>query len=302
MIQLGILDFGRRGDLNSLDIIQEIIIYAVKAEEYGFKRFWLGEHHLSTANISYTNPEIIISIVAGMTEQILVGSAGSLISIHSPYIIASNFRLLNNIYYKRIELGLAKGAPDSAKVLEFTNEKLLNTPRNIIFDKNLQDILFLLNNDEYNMTENQLVIPPYGGENPNIWYLSSGFDYLDFVIVNNLNYCISIFHKANKGMSVTKDKLKKFKKDFFEKNRREAEIVISIAFCSDNNRSQYQNENPNESFNILNITVEELSVIIKQYYDEYGISEFVLYDTTVTNEAKISNLKKLNKIFNLDEK
>lgn len=303
MIKLGVLDFGRRGDLNSLDIIQEIITYAIKAEEYGFKRFWLGEHHLSTANISYTNPEIIISIVAGMTESILVGSAGSLILIHSPYIIATNFRLLNNIYYKRIELGLAKGAPDSTKVLALTNEKLLSTPRNIIFEKNLQDILFLLNNDEYNMTESQLVIPPYGGENPGIWYLSSGFDYLDFAIFNNLNYCVSTFHGTGKNRLITKDKLKNFKTVFFDKNNREAEIAISIAFCSDNNsNSQNQNENSNESFNILNVTIEELSNIIKKYYDDCGVSEFVLYDTTATNEAKILNLKKLNEIFNLNEK
>lgn len=305
MIKLGILDFGRRGDLNSLEIIEQIITYASQAEEYGFNRFWLGEHHLPIPNVSYTNPEIIISIVAGMTERILVGSAGSLISMHSPYIIATNFRLLNNIYYKRIELGLAKGAPESVKVMELTNDKLLSTPQNEIFDEKLDDILSLLNSDEYNLKENKLVIPPYGGENPDIWYLSSDFNYLDLAVAKNLNYCVSTFHGARKKLSATKDKLKEFKTAFFEKNGREVKMVLSIAFCTDESQV-LQDQNPNqhqsESFNILNVTIENLSKIIEEYHEEYGIDEFVLYDTSATNEAKILNLKKLNTIFYSDEK
>lgn len=305
MIQLGILDFGRRGDSNSLDIIEQIITYASKAEEYGFNRFWLGEHHLPIPNVSYTNPEIIISIVAGMTENILVGSAGSLISMHSPYTLASNFRLLNNIYYKRIELGLAKGAPESVKVMELTNDKLLSTPQHEIFDEKLNDIVTLLNNDEYNLHENKIVITPYGGENPGIWYLSSDFNYLELAIEKDLNYCVSTFHGPRKKLSATKDKLKEFRMAFYEKNRRDVKIVLSIAFCSDEGKIQ-EDQNPtvhqNESFNILHVTVEKLSQIIQEYHDEYGIDEFVLYDTSATNEAKILNLKKLNTIYYADEK
>ncbi|THV62248.1 LLM class flavin-dependent oxidoreductase [Chryseobacterium candidae] len=305
MIKLGVLDFGRRGDLNSLEIIEQIITYASQAEEFGFNRFWLGEHHLPIPNVSYTNPEIIISLVAGMTESILVGSAGSLISMHSPYTVATNFRLLNNIYYKRIELGLAKGAPESVKVMELTNDKLLTIPQNEIFEEKLNAILGLFNNDEYNLKENKLVIPPYGGVNPEIWYLSSDFKYLDLAIAKNLNYCVSTFHGAGKKLSATKDKLNDFKTVFSEKNGREVKIVLSIAFCTDNSQAlqdQNPNQHPSESFNILNITIENLSHIIEEYHDEYGVDEFVLYDTSATNETKILNLKKLNTIFYSDEK
>ena len=98
-IQFSLLDFGLRdSSLNSLKIIEDVLEYAKVADELGFKRIWLAEHHIPDSLAAWYNPYPIITLIAGMTKKIITGIAGSQVNLHNPYHIAINYKLLANLF------------------------------------------------------------------------------------------------------------------------------------------------------------------------------------------------------------
>lgn len=60
------------------DALKQTLLLAKAAEELGYTRFWLAEHH-NTNGLASTAPEILISHIASLTRRIKVGSGGVLI-------------------------------------------------------------------------------------------------------------------------------------------------------------------------------------------------------------------------------
>jgi luciferase family oxidoreductase group 1 len=85
---------------NSLDLAQH-------AEEWGYKRFWVAEHH-NMPGIASAATSIVIAHVAGGTETIRVGSGGIMLPNHSPLVIAEQFGTLASLFPGRIDLGLGR--------------------------------------------------------------------------------------------------------------------------------------------------------------------------------------------------
>ncbi|SFM74683.1 luciferase family oxidoreductase, group 1 [Bradyrhizobium sp. Rc3b] len=85
---------------NSLDLARH-------AEGWGFKRFWLAEHHNMTG-IASAATSVVIGHIAGGTKTIRVGSGGIMLPNHSPLVIAEQFGTLESLYPGRIDLGLGR--------------------------------------------------------------------------------------------------------------------------------------------------------------------------------------------------
>jgi luciferase family oxidoreductase group 1 len=82
---------------------------AQAAEAYGYKRFWLAEHHNSD-NVGSSATSVLIGYVAENTATIRVGSGGIMLPNHSPLIVAEQFGTLAQLYPGRIDLGLGRAA------------------------------------------------------------------------------------------------------------------------------------------------------------------------------------------------
>lgn len=80
---------------------------AKKAEELGFKRFWLAEHH-NMDGIASSATAVLISYIASNTSRIRVGSGGIMLPNHTPLVIAEQFGTLQEIYGNRIDLGVGR--------------------------------------------------------------------------------------------------------------------------------------------------------------------------------------------------
>lgn len=81
------------------------------AEEWGYHRYWLAEHH-SMPGIASSATSVVIGYVAAGTERIRVGSGGIMLPNHAPLMIAEQFGTLESMYPGRIDLGLGR-APGS---------------------------------------------------------------------------------------------------------------------------------------------------------------------------------------------
>jgi luciferase family oxidoreductase group 1 len=89
----------------SVDLAQHV-------EQWGYKRYWLAEHH-SISGLACSATAVLIGHVAGATKTIRVGSGGVMLPNHSPLVVAEQFGTLEAIYPGRIDLGLGR-APGGA--------------------------------------------------------------------------------------------------------------------------------------------------------------------------------------------
>ena len=80
---------------------------AQHAERWGYKRYWLAEHH-SIAGLACSATPVLIGHVAAATKTIRVGSGGVMLPNHAPLVVAEQFGTLAAIYPERIDLGLGR--------------------------------------------------------------------------------------------------------------------------------------------------------------------------------------------------
>jgi len=80
---------------------------ARRADELGYRRFWVAEHH-NIPSVASTAPEVLIAHLAANTERIRVGSGGVMLPNHAPLAVAERFGMLEALHPNRIDLGLGR--------------------------------------------------------------------------------------------------------------------------------------------------------------------------------------------------
>ncbi|MEY2194419.1 LLM class flavin-dependent oxidoreductase [Neobacillus sp. BF23-41] len=104
----------------AFDAFNHTIELAQRAEELGYHRFWVSEHH-NAEKLAGSVPEVLISHLLAKTKQIRIGSGGVMLQHYSPYKVAETFNVLASLSPGRVDLGLGKapgGLPLSTKALQ----------------------------------------------------------------------------------------------------------------------------------------------------------------------------------------
>ena len=302
-IRFGILELGYRTGDNSISIANDILQYGIKAEELNFSRFWLAEHHNPNPLQPYNNPEILMTLLAGFTDRIRIGSAGSLIGYHSPYTLACNYKLLNNLFNNRIDFGFSKGRPSNSKKHDYF--KLRDDSHIKLFFDNLHSICELYHNEATKLEENEIVIPPFGGDIPQLWYLSNSYTDSATAVSNKMNYCRSLIHGIGPlHQNYQRVELECYKESYSKEHGICPEIAIAVAVTFTKTREQIDleelsAENKREAFTVIPITENSMYDFIHEHRELYGVNEYIICDTELDPEQKIENLEKINKIFSL---
>jgi alkanesulfonate monooxygenase SsuD/methylene tetrahydromethanopterin reductase-like flavin-dependent oxidoreductase (luciferase family) len=298
-LKISILELGERDNKNSQKSVLDIIDYACMSEQFGYNRFWLAEHHGNESVLPYTSPEILLTIIAGNTEKIRVGSAGSVVNYYSPYSLVTKYKFLNNLFNDRIDFGLSKGHN-----INNIKHDFLNLPKDKVhhdlFHCNIKKIYELLFNEVENLNKYEIVIPPFGGNPPKLWYLSSSYNHFDKALEFNLNYCRSLFHGEmlyDKNFDV--DKLLEFQIKFKEKHNRSPEVLIAIGVWLDDKFESIEYYNY-KGMQVIKTNISLLKDIIIDYCEKYKIKEFVIYDIEVNNLKKTNNLEKLSNLLTIN--
>jgi luciferase family oxidoreductase group 1 len=96
---------------SSAQALQHVLELAVLAERCGYHRYWVAEHHGTTA-LACASPEVLIGPIAAATQRLRIGSGGVMLPHYSPLKVAESFSMLSGLYPGRIDLGLGR-APGS---------------------------------------------------------------------------------------------------------------------------------------------------------------------------------------------
>ncbi len=96
------------GSETPTDALRRTIELAQRAEEWGYHRFWVAEHHGSN-HVMGSSLEILVSHLLAHTSSIRVGSGGVMLQHYSPYKVAENFNVLASLAPGRVDLGIGRG-------------------------------------------------------------------------------------------------------------------------------------------------------------------------------------------------
>ena len=96
----------RRGELPGAAIARSVDL-ARHVEKWGYKRYWLAEHH-SIPGLACSATPVLIGHVAAATRTIRVGSGGVMLPNHAPLVVAEQFGTLQALFPGRIDLGLGR--------------------------------------------------------------------------------------------------------------------------------------------------------------------------------------------------
>lgn len=107
-LTISLLDLvGMKAEESPASAIARSADLARHAEQWGYKRFWLAEHH-SIAGLACSATAVLIGHIAAATRTIRVGSGGIMLPNHAPLVVAEQFGTLAALYPGRIDLGLGR--------------------------------------------------------------------------------------------------------------------------------------------------------------------------------------------------
>ena len=108
MIPFSVLDLSPiTQGATAADSFRNTLDLARHAERWGYKRYWLAEHH-NMPGIASAATAVVIAHVAAGTSTIRVGSGGVMLPNHAPLVVAEQFGTLESLYPGRIDLGLGR--------------------------------------------------------------------------------------------------------------------------------------------------------------------------------------------------
>lgn len=140
---------------------------AQHAEQLGFTRYWLAEHH-NMPGLACSSTAVLVGHVAGATQRIRVGSGGVMLPNHAPLVVAEAFGTLDALYPGRIDLGLGRAPGTDPLTMRALRRNRVETEEDFPQDvSELQQLLGELQPGQ------RVVASPGAGSHVPIWLLGS---------------------------------------------------------------------------------------------------------------------------------
>ncbi|MFJ9241970.1 LLM class flavin-dependent oxidoreductase [Streptomyces sp. NPDC101776] len=89
------------------EALRDTVRLAREAEELGYHRFWVSEHH-GVPGVAGSAPTVLAAAVASATRTIRVGTGGVMLPNHQPLVVAEQFGVLESLFPGRIDMGLGR--------------------------------------------------------------------------------------------------------------------------------------------------------------------------------------------------
>jgi len=147
------------------DAIRNTLDLARRAEDWGYRRFWLAEHH-NMPGIASAATAVLIGLVAQATSRMRVGAGGIMLPNHAPLTVAEAFGTLATVFPDRIDLGLGRAPGGDGAVIR----ALRRDPMADSFPQDVVELLDYLGPERPGAAVRAL---PGEGTNVPVWILGS---------------------------------------------------------------------------------------------------------------------------------
>ncbi|GAA4395077.1 LLM class flavin-dependent oxidoreductase [Nibrella viscosa] len=235
MINLSVLDQSpiRKGS-NAHEALQETTALAKLADQLGYTRFWVAEHHNTTA-LAGSTPEILMAHLGGQTQHIRIGSGGVMLPHYSALKVAENFRLLESLFPGRIDMGVGRAPGGDRNTASVLNPG--NTFSEQDFAQQLFDLQNYLNDRPVYQNVKAMPVPP---SVPEQWILSSSGQSAYFAAHFGMGFSFAHFINPNGGPQAVALYRERFQPS---ENLDQPQATMALfVFCSDDEETVRQQQ------------------------------------------------------------
>ena len=210
VLDYGVVDFGKTNE----EAIQETIQLAKMAEELGYERFWVAEHHEVNA-LSISAPEVVIPAIASQTKSIHVGSGGIMGLHYAPYKVAEVMRSLAVLFPGRIDIGLGNSigtkSVSTALKSHYTKSQ---------FGEWIADLQEMIQSNE---------AVPYTKRVPEQFLLGMGGESVHIAAKNGLGFVYGVFpYIPQEPLVLAKELSRAYRKEFQSVNGTESRFILAV--------------------------------------------------------------------------
>ena len=146
LVRLSVLDLAGIGVGTTVgDALAATTELAVRAEQLGYHRFWVAEHHGMPA-VASSAPAVLLAHLAANTRSIRLGSGGVMLPNHAPMVIAEQFGTLAALHPGRIDLGLGR-APGSDQLTAYALRRRMDGAGSEDFGDQVAELKHFLRHD-----------------------------------------------------------------------------------------------------------------------------------------------------------
>jgi luciferase family oxidoreductase group 1 len=153
------------------DALRHSLDLAQHAEAWGYRRYWVAEHH-NMDGVASSATAVLIGHIAGGTKTIRVGSGGVMLPNHAPLVIAEQFGTLATLYPGRIDLGLGRAPGTDRLTMRALRRHLDASDEEQGFPRDVMELQAYLGEATVGQPQPVRAIPGIGTKVP-IWLLGS---------------------------------------------------------------------------------------------------------------------------------
>ena len=184
------------------DALRATVTLAQRADQLGFHRYWLAEHH-NMRGLADPCPEILVGHVAAATRNIRVGTGGVMLPYYSPLKVAEVFRMHEALHPHRIDLGMGRAPGGDRMTANAMNAQAFDDMEG--FPRQVMEVVGWLDRtlpDEHPYATVQAM--PAGLSSPEVWLLGSS-DYSGALAAYlGLRFAFAHFINAQGGDTVAR--------------------------------------------------------------------------------------------------
>lgn len=229
-MRLSILDqapisFGQTAN----EALNESVRLAQVGEAFGYKRYWIAEHH-DLSGFASSAPEVMLSYIGANTKKIRIGSGAVLLPHYKPYKVAEIYNMLATLFPGRIDIGIGRAPGGSAEATNALSDNYLQQVWNMpaLVKQLLQFI-----DDEF-VPENayaSLSAAPVPEIPPVPWLLGTGEKSARLAAENGIAFAFGRFMSEKDGSEI----IRQYRNNFKPRNLdQKPEVILTVsAICAE---------------------------------------------------------------------
>jgi luciferase family oxidoreductase group 1 len=291
------------------------------ADELGYRRYWVAEHH-GTPMLASASPEALIGPIAAATTRIRIGSGGVMLPHYSPLKVAETFSILAGLFPGRIDLAVGRAAGTDPATTYALQRDRRQSPPDDFPDQLAELITYLERSLPRDHPFARLTSLPGRPERPDLWILGSSaqsgvwagelglpYAFADFINPTGADIARSYRERAaNPNVAIGVWAIAADSDE--EAERLGSSIAMSFAMLRQGRpipvptperamRYLAQHGDPHKGRRRIIGTPEKVRAGIEQVAEEYGADEVIVVTITHDHQARRHSYELIAEAFDL---